>query len=321
MKLTLLAIICITLAFGAVYAQPVPVSQMPELPKIDTNGTGKAVNIGELLNRLQRQFGTITSFRYAVHGGKPDDRIFEAFSWKEAADSYYYDVSSINHVKHTEVHKIFAYDGKQTMELRADNVIEVKHGESPLRIPLAFPSPLDLYLFLSTDGNFISMDKLRSNPQMWKDLSLRVSCLGTQKFGDQDCFVLRFFGSFSRVLKEKASYDVYLDSHSLIPIGWQAYDQQGILIEQMEGLDFKTIIGSATASPFTYPSHCRVTQYQWPGVITGPEGVVKYYKSVRDEYFNDVQINCLSASDVQIDPSMATAIIDDDSGVAIPIPR
>jgi hypothetical protein len=87
------------------------------------------------------------------------------------------------------------------------------------------------------------------------------------------------------------------------------------MMEQLEALDFKTIADKTNLISFTYPSHCRVTEYQWPGTITGPNGVVKYFKGLRDERYDEVEINGLSPEDVQIDPSLAKAIIDEDSNV------
>lgn len=207
------------------------------------------------------------------------------------------------------------------MSLMEGGVIEVKNGERKVGPPTVYPSPLDLYSFLNLDNKFLSFNEINSTSSLWIDLDSRVSYVGTGKFLDRDCIVLRFSGSFDHHTYQKADYDVFVDPLTSIPLGWQAFDSKKHLIEQYEALDFKTIVGETNSISFTYPSHSRTTQYQWAGTLTGPNGVIKYYKSIRDEFYDDVQINSLSPNDLKIDRSLANAVLDLDSGVLSRIPK
>jgi hypothetical protein len=321
MRLFIFFIICVIIQAPVIYAQPIPVDRIPRLQEITAN-LDKNFDNNNFIGNLKDKFSKISSFEYVSQRNTPQDKTYATLSWKEMGNNYYYDLSSIDHLANTEVRQIVAFDGKRTSTFNGGNgFIEIQNGEIPWIAPKVFPSPLDIYSFLEVDGKFMSLNDLNSTSSLWKNLSSRILYIGTQTLMDRNCIVVRFMGSFDQHIKQKADYDVYLDRQTFMPIGWQAFDSQKCLIEQLEVIDFKTTLGKTDNVSFIYPSHYRITQYQWPGIVTGPKGVVKYFKSVRDEYFNDVQINSLSTEDLQIDPEMAKSIVDVNSRVVIPIPK
>jgi hypothetical protein len=283
----------------------------------------ETVNVAKVLATLKDRLSKIDSLAYAVHRGTPQSEVYSSFSWKEIGNNYWCDIASVNNSKTGgfNMHYIASFDGKRTSVLRKNGDIEIRNGEIAGLLPSVYHSPLDIYSFLKVEDKFLCLNYLNSNTSLWSNLKSRVSYVRTEKFTGRDCFVLRFLGGFDQRLQEKADYDVYFDSVTLMPLGWRAFDSQKNLIEQLEVLEFKTIIGKSNASPFMYPDHYRFTDYQSPLMQKEPSGIVNHSKGVRDVHLDDVQINSLSPEDIQIDPSVAKAIIDVDAHGAIPIPR
>jgi hypothetical protein len=315
MKLFVSCIICIIGQFQVMHAEPIPEDQVPRLPEINTRTVDKTFNTNKVVESLKNTFSQISSFAFAEERTQKNE-VYWALCWKEIGDNYCYEVTC------GELDLITAFDGKRRSVLNGNRgIIYIKNGDLLERRPTNLPSPLDLYSFLNVDGKFLSLNELRPNSSIWNNLTARMTYAGTQKFMDRNCIVMRFSGSFNHPMKQKADYDVYFDAHSLMPMGWRAFDNRKFMIEQLEAMDFKTISGKTNSSSFTYPSHCKITEYQWPGTLTGPNGVIKYYKSVRDEHYDEVEINSLSPEDVQIDRSLASAIIDEDSNVVTRLPK
>ena len=318
MKLFISAIVGVMTLFQVMHAQPVPEDQVPELPEIKPDIAKESFDVNSVVEHLRNSFSQINSFAFAEQRSQTNEAYW-TLCWKEIGDSYYYEVTSGNS---NEIDNIIAFDGKRTSVLHpGSNIIYIKNGERPALMPTNLPSPLDLYSFLNVDARFLSAKELRSDSLIWSNLASRITYAGTQKFLDRDCIVFRFSDSFNHIMDEKADYDVYLDTGSLMPIGWKAFDKHKLMIEQFEALDFKTITDKANSILFSYPSHGRTTEYQWHGTMTTPNGVIRYIKSVRDEPYDKVEINSLSPEDVQIDPSLANVIIDADSNVVTRLPR
>ena len=316
MKYFVFSIIGVMFFFQLIYAEPVLVDQVPRLPEIDTNIAKEAFDRNALVNHLKATFSQIGSFAFSEQCTQ-ENEVYWALCWKEIEDKYYYELISGDNID-----IITAFDGKRRSVWNKAGIIYTKNGDLPdPRRPTNLPSPLDFYSFLNVNGRYLNMDELRPDSPAWNNLAARMTYAGHQQFMGHDCIMLRFSGTFNYPMKQYADYDVFFDTSTLIPLGWRAYDRQKFMIEQLEALDFKTITGKANPSSFTYPSHCKKTEYQWPGILTGPNGVVKYYKSVRDEHYDEVEINSLSPEDVQIDRSLVKAIIDEDSNVVTRLPR
>jgi hypothetical protein len=316
-------IVGLFLQLPALSAQPIAEDQVSRLPDISPDTLNSPYDLNKFIESLKGRFSQITSFKYTVQRGTPQDQTYSALTWKEIGEKYCYDLTSVDNgkLKPFTIHDIIAFDGKRTSILKRDGVLSIKDGPKPGLIPLVYPSPLDPYAFLKVEAKFMGLNDLHSSSSLWSNITSRISYAGIQKFMDRDCVVLRFSGSFDQHVKQRAEYDVYFDPKSLIPIGWRAFDSQKCLIEELDAIDFKTIVGSSNPSSFTYTTHYRIIQYQWPGTLTGPSGPIKYYKSSRDIYFNDVQVNSLSPEDIEIDPSLAKAIVDENSHVVIRVPR
>ncbi len=322
MKLFISSLIGIIIQFQVLYAQPVPEDQVPRLPEIAKNATGKAFDLNKVIAILEDKFSRIGSFAYTAKRGTPQDVMYSAVSWKEMGRSYYYDFLTVDKgYGPSNNHCIVAFNGERTAILREGGLIEISNGQHAILMPLVFPSPLDLYAFLKIDGKFLTINGLAPTSSLWHDLTSRIRYVGTEQFLNRDCIALRFSGSFCQIADQKADYDVYFDAHRLTPIGWRAFDRHGFLIEQLEVINFPPSAGEPYSRSSTFPSHSRVTQYQWAGTLSGPHGVIKYYKSVRDEYYYDVQTNRLSPEDLQIDSSLASGILDEDSKVLTRLPK
>jgi hypothetical protein len=315
MKSVVFSALFVLSQFQAVYAEPVAVDQMPRLPEIDANVSKEAFDRDALVNHLKATFSQINSFAFSEKRTQESEGYW-ALCWREIGDKYCYELISGN-----EIDVITAFDGKRRSVWKGGEIIFTKNGDLPARRPTNLPSPLDIYAFLNVNGKYLSMNELGPDSSVWNDLSERITYGGHQQFIGRDCIMARVSGIFNYAIKQYADYDVFFDPATSIPLGWRSYDSQRFMIEQLEAFDFKTITGKANSSSFTYPSHCKVTEYQWPGTITGPGGVVRFYKSVRDERYDDVIINDLTPAEVQINPSLAKEIIDEDAKVVTQISK
>jgi hypothetical protein len=128
---------------------------------------------------------------------------------------------------------------------------------------------------------------------------------------------MRVRGAFSEMKEEKATYDVYFDTATFAPVGWQSYDDQGNMIDELTLVGLKPFAGQQDhdVAPFVFVPHYKVTQYQWLGIIrTGPDGkAIPYYKGSREEVFDDVRVNALGPDDLKLDMSQARSITDTDT--------
>lgn len=312
-----ISIICLGFPLRTLDAQPVPEDQMPTVPEIKTGDVAKTFDADGLIQHLQGTFSGITSFAYASQFQTPQDWNYTGLTWREMGPSYYYDMATHGKEPDSIIHRIDAFDGKRTTHLIGDQM-SVRDGEGPLSGPQVMPSPLHLYAFLTTDGAFIGMKDLQSNSPLWAKLKSRMAYAGMERFMDHDAMVVRFWGGYNQHFNQTANYDVYFDAQSLTPLGWKAFDTSRRLIEQLEVVDTKTLSDPSTNVSFACPSHNRITEYQWGGTITGPQGVIKYLKSVRDENLSGLRMNDLTADDVTIDPGLAKWIVDANSHTMIP---
>lgn len=322
MKLILLCAISVIFPLRLCTAQDIPDDQVPKLPILNE---AKAHNrkVDDVESKLKSLFSKTTSFEYVTQRNTPKDIFYAKLLWKEFGEQYYYDEFVSNKSTHMEIHEIVSFNGKRNFHFTPSiGQIRVKDGPpTNLFGPQNFPSPLYPFYFLETENKFIVMRDLSPDSPLWDDISSRMAYVGTDKFANRDCIVIRFFNSFSQSMKEKATYDVYFTLDNLLPIGWKSYDDQNVIIEQLEVLEVQSLVGKTDPAPVPCPSRYRITQYQWPGVITTPNGVVKYYKAAREERFDDMMINSVSDSDIVLDPGIANSIFDEDSKVLIKIPK
>jgi hypothetical protein len=92
------------------------------------------------------------------------------------------------------------------------------------------------------------------------------------------------------------------------------------MIMELSTEGFQTVTGTENGTPFTYPTHCKITHYQWHGTLTGPNGVIPFYKDTLTEAYESVQINSLAPEDVAIDHSLIKAVDDSDAKTVVYLP-
>jgi hypothetical protein len=319
----LVAICFATTYFSILHAQPVPTSEIPKLPDNTVTATPFQNLTSEVTNALAKTFSGINSFEYVTETNTPSDDYYDRFTWKQLGNKYYYEILSTDKTSHSDTDEITSFDGKRTSTFSpAVGQIWIKNGEPNLSGPSIYPSPLYPFSFLETNPKIVNIEDLAKDSNLWKTIISRVSYRGVDIFEGHKCVVMRFKNSYNIDIGELATYDVYFDAVTLLPLTWKAYDKTGNIIEELDIVENRNIIGQYGKAIFLCPSHYRITQYQWKNtVIKGPNGVVKFYKAVRDVFFNEVQINSLQPDDVQIDPGLAKSIFDEDSQVLITIPQ
>jgi hypothetical protein len=298
-------------------AQPIPESNVPKLPDIDARTTAEHFDKNAFVASLRSHFAGIESFGYVIKEGDMNDLRTQAYvlTWKELGDQYHTTMTTNDHVDHD-----IAYDGKRSSHLSLSGMLWVHNGESEAALPRVFPSPLDVYSFLNFDNTYLSLSRLRPDSPIWKDLANRIDYAGTASFLDHDCIVLRFWGSFNQYMKKKADYDVFFDAKTLVPLGWQAYDNRKDMIEELAAEDLQNLTGRNKRIAFTCPTHCKRTSYQWPGTITGPHGRIEFDKGSFEEAYQDVEVNDLDPADVAIDYTQVKEVFDSDAKTSVRLP-
>jgi hypothetical protein len=297
----------------AAWGQPVPVpeDQVPKLPDIDGKVLAEKFDKEAFVDRLRAKFAQIDSYGFSYHNNTPKDPGYFVEWWREAGDAYYYEYDE----PWEHMHNRLSFDGVRTSVMRVDsNDVWISKGESPAGKPKAgWQSPLEIYAFLNRDAQFLSLHRLAPDSSLWKDLAGRIDYAGTATFLDRDCIVLRFWGAFDEAKEKAATYDVYFDTATTTPLGWQAYDEKKYMIDEVALVSLQPFAENGDSGPLPFQPHYKHTQYQWQGTLSEGGKIIPYSRGSSDESFDDVEINTIKPADLLLDVSQAKAMIDGDT--------
>jgi hypothetical protein len=289
------------------FGQGLPVSQLPRIPDLGSHPITQSIGKDPLVI-LQTFFSKIQSFEYISEHNRPNDPAYGKLVWKEDGDRFYYDLLTIFHPRHSEIHKIVSFDGKQSFVLEpVSGQLRIFNGLFGLNSANTFDTPLKPFSFILDDNKFLTMHALMSGPAIWQKLKSRLISTGFGNLMGRDCVIVRFKNSFLKDLNQNADYDVYFDRNSLIPVGWKAYDANGNLLQELE------VLGTQDGFPSSY----QVTTWQ----IVLIDGVQTVCHGTRTVSFGTLAVNTLSPDDVVIDPSLANTIYDTTLNQVIDIPK
>ncbi len=295
---------------------------MPRLPALTTNTSDGSNYLLRIEEQFKKILSTCPSIEYTVERGKEQTSSYARMTWKQAGDSYWLDFLSGNGSPGDGFHKTQSFDGKRSYWLiEPSTQVLVKDGPMELGMLKMLQSPLIMYSFLRYGAEPFTLSTLKAGAPLWNTLSQRISFVGKQQINNKLCFALRVADGFAQDALKPADYDVYFDIVSLLPIAWKAYDKQGYIIEECETIESKNAIDEASHISLNYPVRYMITQYQWVGKISGPDGPVKFYKSVREGTFKDVKVGGINPEDLQLDVTTGDSVYDLTSKTLINIPK
>jgi hypothetical protein len=289
-----------------------------------------AGNLGKVLLGQAQLFQKLTSLEYTVEDKKQNG--FERLAWKEMGNKYLFDYENSNLINKTDDRLISSYDGQQAARFvpEMDKLfIQKKPFTKDMEFISSFCTPLGAFEFISTSNDIVSLRALKS-AETFPALALRAA-LDPQKnrtwFG-HPCIAVKITDVYDRWDKQDVNCIVYFASDmGFYPIAWEMYNKAGEPMLSFFITKFATVpIDKDAKVLLPFPESAILRNEAMAKMVILPDNVApeSIYLTGVDEKLNFTlpKINGLTEDgDFQIDPSMAGAIEELDTGTLITIPK